>query len=56
MAEERIYTIIVQKERVEVSREVYYHAMRAAAREAVPMTALPGPVGIDCQAPGRCAE
>ena len=24
MAEERIYTIIVQRERVEVSREVYY--------------------------------
>ncbi len=39
------------------------HAMRAAAgdpgwgsKEAVPMTALPGPVVIDCQAPGRCAE
>ena len=34
MAEERIYTIIVQRERVEVSREVYcaYHKAREAER------------------------
>ena len=34
MAEERIYTIVVQRERVEVSREVYYayHKAREAER------------------------
>ena len=34
MAEERTYTIIVQRERVEVSREVYcaYHKAREAER------------------------
>lgn len=34
MAEERIYTIVVKKERIEVSREVYYayHKAREAER------------------------
>ena len=33
MAEERIYTIIVQKERVEVSRQVYYAYYKAREAE-----------------------
>ena len=43
MAEERIYTIIVQRERVEVSREVYYayHKARDSADRDVAGT-VPG--------------
>ena len=33
MAKERIYTIIVQRERVEVSREVYYAYLKAREAE-----------------------